>query len=113
MTLSQDGTLIMWLIDNGQKIKTFTELHGAAEVTCLSLDFDEMNTKFFTGATDGTIKIWDFNGHCYHTLDAGDGHSCEITQILPLKRRVVSVGWSKYVLNLIIKIIKINYLSIY
>ena len=83
----------MWLIESGQKIKTLTELHGNAEVTCM--EFDESNSKFYTGSTDGTIKIWDFNGHCYHILDAGDGQNAEIIQILPLKRRIAAVGWKK------------------
>ena len=59
------------------------------------MEFDESNTKILTGGTDGTIKMWDFNGHCYHTLDVGNGTSCEITQILAIKRRIVSVGSSK------------------
>ena len=95
----------MWLIENGQKIKTLTELHENAEVTCM--EFDETNTKFFTGGTDGTIKIWDFNGHCYHVLDAANGGSCEITQILAIKRRIISVGWSKYAYS-ILRIYKLN-----
>ena len=80
-------------MDSCQKLKTLTELHGNAEVTCM--EFDETNTKFLTGGTDGTIKIWDFNGHCYRTLDANNGGSCEITQILGIKRRIITVGWSK------------------
>lgn len=93
ISLSQDGTLTMWQIENGQKFKTLTDLHGLSEVTCM--EFDETNTKFYTASTDGIIKIWDFNGHCYHTLDANDGQSCEITQMLTLKRRIIAVGWKK------------------
>ena len=55
VTLSQDGTVYMWLIESGQKIKTFTELHGQAEVT--SLTFDETNTRIYTASTDGTVKV--------------------------------------------------------
>ena len=79
------------MIETGQKLKSFTEIHGNAEVTCM--EFDDTNTKLLTGGTDGKIKIWDFNGYCYNTLDAGS--SCEINQILPIKRRIISVGWSK------------------
>ena len=55
VTLSQDGTIYMWLIESGQKIKTFTELHGQAEVTRLT--FDETNTRIYTASTDGTVKV--------------------------------------------------------
>ena len=65
----------------------------------LTYCFSELNTKFYTGGTDGNIKIWDFNGHCYYTLDASNGGSCEITQILGIKRRIITVGWSKYTSN--------------
>ena len=92
-TLSRDGTLKIWLIETGQNLKSFTVLHENAEVTCM--EFDETNTKLFTGGTDGKIRKWDFNGSCYNTLDAGNGTSCEINQILAIKRRVMSVGWSK------------------
>jgi WD40 repeat protein len=81
------------LVETGQKLKSFTDLHGNAEVTCM--EFDETNTRLYTGGTDGKIKQWDFHGNCYHILDAGNGVSCEINQILPIKRRIVSVGWSK------------------
>jgi WD40 repeat protein len=92
-TLSQDGILKIWYIENGQKLKTITELHGNAGVTCM--EFDETNTKILTAGTDGTIKMWDFNGHCYHTLDSNNGEISDITQILAIKRRIISVGASR------------------
>jgi WD40 repeat protein len=82
----------MWSIDNGQKIKTLPELHGQAEIT--AMDFDDSNTKFFTASTDGTIKIWDFSGHCYFSLELSQNN--EILQVLTLKRRIIAVGASKY-----------------
>ncbi len=81
------------MIETGQNLKTFKVLHEHAELTCM--EFDESNTKIITGGTDGKIKIWDFNGTIYNTLDAGNGGTCEINQILSIKRRIVSVGWSK------------------
>jgi WD40 repeat protein len=93
VTLSQDGSLIIWLIENGQKLKTFTDLHAGAELT--AFEFDEMGTRFYTGASDGLVKVWDFNGHCYHTLEANEGANCEIAQILAIKRRILAMGWKK------------------
>ena len=56
ITLSQDGSLYMWLIENGQRTKSFSELHGPnSELTCL--EFDESNTRIYTGSADGTIKV--------------------------------------------------------
>lgn len=69
VTLSQDGTVFIWLIESGQKIKTFTNLHGNAEL--LTLDFDESYTRFYTGSADGTIKVRSYetvilrNSHYY------------------------------------------------
>ncbi|CAF0765559.1 unnamed protein product [Brachionus calyciflorus] len=93
VTLSQDGTMYMWLLESGQRIKVFNELHGAHEL--ITMSFDESNTRIMTAASDGLIKIWDLNGHCYHTLEANNGQNCEIGQVLSLKRRIISVGWKK------------------
>ncbi len=93
VTLSQDGTIFFWLIESGQKVKTFNDLHGPSELT--NLTFDESNTRIFTAGADGSVKIWDFNGHCYHTLECNEGQNCEITQVLPIKRRILAMGWKK------------------
>ena len=33
------------------------------------------------GSTDGTIKVWDFNGHCHHSLQAGREGPADIAQV--------------------------------
>jgi hypothetical protein len=53
--MSQDGNIFIWLIESGQKVKTFNELHGTAET--IALEFDESFTRMYTGSTDGTIKV--------------------------------------------------------
>ena len=67
-----------------------------------AFEFDEHGARFYTGALDGLVKVWDFNGHCYHELEAGDGagsgaagSNCEISQILAIKRRVLAMGWKR------------------
>ncbi|XP_041356070.1 WD repeat-containing protein 49-like [Gigantopelta aegis] len=95
ISVCQAGTIVMWMIDTGQKVKQFNSSHGTAEVTCLSQDLSE--TRLFTGSTDGTVKVWDFNGHCYHTLSCSGGHPADVGQILILKRQVLVVGWAKYI----------------
>ncbi|XP_013414484.2 WD repeat-containing protein 49-like [Lingula anatina] len=91
----QAGTVVVWMIDTGQKVKQFTNTHGTNEVTALALDQSE--TRLYTGSTDGTVKIWDFNGHCYHTLDCSEGHPADIGQIIVLKRNVLVVGWARHI----------------
>ncbi|KAK3094556.1 hypothetical protein FSP39_003370 [Pinctada imbricata] len=91
----QAGTIIVWMVDTGQKVKQFNNTHANAEVTCLAQDPSE--TKLFTGSTDGTVKVWDFNGHCFHTLECVGGQPADVGQILNLKRSVVVVGWAKYI----------------
>jgi hypothetical protein len=53
--LSQDGTLYFWLVESGQKIKTFNELHGRSEL--ITMEFDELNTRIYTASADGNIKV--------------------------------------------------------
>nr|XP_033814835.1 WD repeat-containing protein 49 isoform X2 [Geotrypetes seraphini] len=87
------STVTFWMIDTGQKLKQFTGCHGDAEISAMALDATE--TRLLTGGTDGTVKIWDFNGHCHHKLNAGRNQSAEISQILVLKRTILVMGWER------------------
>nr|XP_018668447.1 WD repeat-containing protein 49-like [Ciona intestinalis] len=91
----QAGTVTVWMIDNGQKVKQFTNCHGQAEITTLELDHSR--TRLFTGSTDGTIKVWDFNGHCHHNLAAGRDQPADIAQIVMLKRSIATIGWEPFI----------------
>ncbi|XP_026882608.2 WD repeat-containing protein 49 isoform X2 [Electrophorus electricus] len=84
-----------WLMDTGQKVKHFPRCHGDAEITTMALD--ETQTRLFTAGTDGAVKVWDFNGHCHHRLNAGRGVAVEISQILVLRRTVLVFGWERMV----------------
>uniref|UniRef100_A0A2K5PJM4 WD repeat domain 49 n=1 Tax=Cebus imitator TaxID=2715852 RepID=A0A2K5PJM4_CEBIM len=81
------STVSFWMIDTGQKIKQFTGCHGNAEISTMALDANE--TRLLTGSTDGTIKIWDFNGYCHHTLNVGQEGAVDISQILVLKKTIL------------------------
>ncbi|KAG9494124.1 hypothetical protein GDO78_001781 [Eleutherodactylus coqui] len=87
------STITFWMIDTGRKIKQFSGCHGNAEISTMALDASE--TRLLTGSTDGTVKIWDFNGHCHHKLNAGRDRTVEISQILVLKRTILVVGWAR------------------
>ncbi|XP_068137049.1 cilia- and flagella-associated protein 337 [Hyperolius riggenbachi] len=100
------STITFWMIDTGRKIKQFAGCHGNAEISTMALDASE--TRLLTGSTDGTVKIWDFNGHCHHKLNAGRDSPAEISQILVLKRTIVVVGWER-----IITVFRLNALSQY
>nr|XP_003416320.2 WD repeat-containing protein 49 [Loxodonta africana] len=87
------STVSFWMIDTGQKIKQFTGCHGDAEISTMALDANE--TRLLTGSTDGTVKIWDFNGYCHHTLNVGQDGAVDISQILVLKKTVLVTGWER------------------
>ncbi|KAK2571481.1 WD repeat-containing protein 49 [Acropora cervicornis] len=66
------SVITMWMIETGQKVKQ-----------------DSTETRLLTASADGTVKIWDFNGHCHHILMAGNGSPAEISQVLCLKRIII------------------------
>ncbi|XP_072474657.1 cilia- and flagella-associated protein 337 [Notamacropus eugenii] len=88
-----ESTVSFWMIDTGQKIKQFTGCHGNVEISTMALDPSEK--RLLTGSPDGAIKIWDFNGHCYHTLNVGQDRAVDISQILVLKKTILAVGWER------------------
>ncbi|CAH8527445.1 unnamed protein product [Heterobilharzia americana] len=94
VTASQNGAISFWLIETGKRVKNISRSHGESELTCLVQDPTE--TKFYTGSTDGTIKIWDMNGYCYHTLICYGGAHGEIGQIVILKRAIIVLGNSNH-----------------
>ncbi|XP_006774248.1 PREDICTED: WD repeat-containing protein 49 [Myotis davidii] len=87
------STVCFWMIDTGQKIKQFTGCHGNAEISTMALDANE--TRLLTGSTDGTVKVWDFNGYCHHTLNVGKEGVVDISQILVLKKTILVTGWDR------------------
>ncbi|XP_072826852.1 cilia- and flagella-associated protein 337 [Vicugna pacos] len=89
------STVSFWMIDTGQKIKQFTGCHGNAEISTMALDANE--TRLLTGSTDGTIKVWDLNGYCHHTLNVGQEGAVNISHILVLKKAILVTGWDRAV----------------
>ncbi|XP_075806804.1 cilia- and flagella-associated protein 337 [Microtus pennsylvanicus] len=89
------STVSFWMIETGQKVKQFSGCHGNAEISTMALDANE--TRLLTGSTDGTVKVWDFNGYCHHSLNAGQDGIVDISQILVLKKMILVVGWERAV----------------
>ncbi|XP_030621088.1 WD repeat-containing protein 49 [Chanos chanos] len=100
------STVTFWLIDTGHKVKQFPCCHGDAEISTMALDTTQ--TRLFTAGTDGLVKVWDFNGHCYHRLNAGCNQAEHISQILVLKRTVLIMGWER-----ILRVFRLNTFSQY
>uniref|UniRef100_A0A667GYN5 WD repeat domain 49 n=1 Tax=Lynx canadensis TaxID=61383 RepID=A0A667GYN5_LYNCA len=93
ISCDEGSTVAFWMIDTGQKIKQFTGCHGNAEISTMALDANE--TRLLTGSTDGTVKVWDFNGYCHHTLNVGQEGAVDISQILVLKETILVTGWER------------------
>ncbi|PAA94333.1 hypothetical protein BOX15_Mlig001871g2 [Macrostomum lignano] len=94
LTACQGSNLSFWLIDTGQRLRQTPNAHGDAEITTLANDPAE--SRFYSGGTDGIVRIWDWNGHMYHELDCNrPGVSAEISQILVLKHSLIACGFSK------------------
>ncbi|XP_076809582.1 cilia- and flagella-associated protein 337-like isoform X1 [Clavelina lepadiformis] len=93
VSASDDSTVSVWEVETGSRSLTFSNAHGQEEITHLS--FDESCRRLFTGARDGTIKVWNFqNGNCLHELEAVE--EAEVTGILSFQERnILSVGWSR------------------
>ncbi|XP_042342868.1 WD repeat-containing protein 49-like [Plectropomus leopardus] len=87
------SSVICWLADTGQKVKQFHRCHGNAEISAMALDGTQ--TRLFTAGADGEVKVWDFNGHCLHRMNAGLGRAVEISQVLLLKRSILVMGWER------------------
>ncbi|VDD74035.1 unnamed protein product [Mesocestoides corti] len=94
VTVCQGGKMAYWLVESGQRIKNITNCHGDAEITCLSQD--STFTRLYTGSTNGTVKVWDMNGHCQHTLVCSKNSFLDVTQVVILKRAVIVIGGSKH-----------------
>ncbi|XP_058244547.1 WD repeat-containing protein 49-like [Hemibagrus wyckioides] len=90
-----NSSVKIWLMDTGQKVKHFPCCHGNAEITTMALDATQ--TRLFTAGMDGAVKVWDFNGHCHHRLNACRDLAVDISQILVLKRTVLVLGWDRVI----------------
>lgn len=69
-TCSNDTTVKLWDVTNGECLKTFAEKNkdNAKPVTSAQVSPD--NTKIIAGYKNGTIKLWDIpTGECIQTLE--------------------------------------------
>ena len=52
----QNGVVNIWMIDNGQKVKQFSNCHNSVEVTAIELNED--CNQFLTGLLQGDDHLW-------------------------------------------------------
>ncbi|KAL3315300.1 WD repeat-containing protein 49 [Cichlidogyrus casuarinus] len=93
ITAYQDGKLIFWALETGNRVRNSPSNHNKAELTCFVQDASE--TRLFTGGTDGTVRVCDLNGQLLHTLICFGGSPAEVSQILVLKRIIIVMGGGK------------------
>lgn len=72
VSASQDGTVIIWDLDSGVKLKTLTIHSGPVYSACFSHD----GSHILSASSDGTTKITDIkSGEIIHSME----HCCEVS----------------------------------
>jgi len=76
LTASGDSTAILWDVESGEVLKTFSDHKGDV----MSLDISPTNNNLFvTGSVDATAKVWDIrSGKCVQTHV---GHESDINSV--------------------------------
>jgi WD40 repeat protein/serine/threonine protein kinase len=87
-----DGTVTIWEVQNGRKLRSFKHEQGAQAAT-----FNQDGTRIVTGGVDGTLRIWDASrGHELQTLVGHSGFVGEV-MFIGATDRVASAGEDKTV----------------
>lgn len=91
VTACRGGVVNVWNLRTGEQMVQFREAHGEAEIT--SLTFDRTSRRLLTGASDGTVRLWNFSiGLCLRKLQSVS--STEVSGIVEMKNRaIVTAGW--------------------
>jgi len=96
-----ESTISVFEVKSGQKVIQFinahtTTSHGLKSVEITATCFVEKKTRLITGASDGTLKIWNFNnGQILRTMETED--NVEVTCIVFAKQCIFAAGWNKKV----------------
>jgi len=71
----QSGTIDLWELSTGERLRTFTGHRGAVTSVCLSAD----NRYALSGSMDATVRLWEIaNGQCLRTFA---GHADAVTSV--------------------------------
>jgi hypothetical protein len=95
ITCATDSTIIVWDIWNGRKVNWIIRAHTALRhgerlpIEITAGCFDTRNQFLLTGASDGTLKVWNFNeGICLRNLCTGS----PIVNVFWLQKRIFAMG---------------------
>jgi WD40 repeat protein len=91
VTACRGSVVNVWNMKTGEQMVQFRDAHGDAEVT--TLGFDRSSRRLLTGASDGSVKVWNFNiGLCLRKLQ--NVETTEVSGIVELKNRaIITAGW--------------------
>lgn len=104
VTCGFDSFIIVWDPWSGTRLNLikmahWRMLHGERlrlEITAAC--FDPKHQLLLTGATDGSLKVWNFNnGFCVRNLNITP--NCEVTAVFWVPDRILAVGWNKFVME--------------
>ena len=95
VTACRGSVVNVWNVSTGEQMVQFGNAHGDAEIT--TMIFDQSFRRLYTGAGDGSAKVWNFNvGLSLYKLQ--NSSKSEITGIYELKNKtVVTAGWGRKV----------------
>lgn len=91
VTVCRGSVVNVWNLKTGEQMVQFRDAHGDAEITTLT--FDQSSRRLLTGASDGSVKVWNFNiGLCLRKLRSVA--STEVSGIVEMKNQaMVTAGW--------------------
>ncbi|XP_069676341.1 WD repeat-containing protein on Y chromosome-like isoform X2 [Periplaneta americana] len=102
VTVGMDSHIIVWDPWTGNRLFLVKDAHTrilygeVKPVEITAATFDTSNQLLLTGASDGTIKIWNFNtGTCIRHMNIEE--NCEVTSVTWLKNRILAVGWNMHI----------------
>nr|XP_024383322.1 WD repeat-containing protein on Y chromosome-like isoform X4 [Physcomitrium patens] len=94
-----DSLVMVWDLDTGEDIFTFSDTHRKSKITCMA--FDHSLRRLLIGAQDGSLRFWNFNNGQVLKEFVGFGQGAEITCCLCMNvsrlNYVAAGGWNKKV----------------
>lgn len=102
ITCGFDSFIIVWDSITGTRLNLIKMAHSRIlhgenlRVEITAACFDPKHQLLLTGATDGTLKVWNFNnGFCVRHMSISAG--AEITAVFWVPDRILAVGWDRTV----------------
>ena len=102
VSADEDGNIHVWNVDTGHRDERFTDAHPGSRLSALA--FDVRERRLLTGASDGSVRMWNHNNgqllkEMFHRQPAG-----EVTRVLHVAdeergaRLIVAAGWNRKVI---------------